>query len=48
MGLCSKENHNQIEKIIKEHVEKSRRTHPWAGEHKSTVKKIMKIIEEKS
>ncbi len=36
--------HNDIEKLIKKHVEKCRRTTPWDGEHKQVVKDIERIF----
>ena len=36
--------HDDIEKLIKKHVEKCRRTTPWDGEHKQVVKDIIKIF----
>ena len=36
--------HDDIEKLIKKHVEKCRRTTPWDGEHKQEVKDIVKIF----
>jgi DNA-binding FrmR family transcriptional regulator len=36
--------HDDIEKLIKEHVKKCRRTTPWDGEHKQVVKDIVKIF----
>ena len=36
--------HDDIEKLIKKHVEKCRRTTPWDGEHKQVVKDIVKIF----
>ena len=35
--------HNDIEKLIKEHVDKCRKNIPWDGEHKQVVKDILKI-----
>ena len=40
----SKEVHEEIEKLIEEHVKNSRRTYPWNGEHVEVTKKIMKIF----
>lgn len=34
----------EIEKLIKEHVEKMRRHYPWDGEHEAVTKKIMNIF----
>ena len=36
--------HDDIEKLIKKHVDKCRRTTPWDGEHKQLVKDILKIF----
>jgi hypothetical protein len=36
--------HDDIEKLIKKHVEKCRRTTPWDGEHKQVVKDIVRIF----
>ena len=36
--------HDDIEKLIKEHVDKCRRTTPWDSEHKQVVKDIIKIF----
>ena len=36
--------HDDIEKLIKKHVDKCRRTTPWDSEHKQVVKDIIKIF----
>ena len=38
----------EIEKIIKEHVDKMRTTYSWDGEHKVVTKKILKIFKRDS
>jgi len=38
----------EIEKLIKEHVEEMRRTYTWDGEHKAVVKAIIKIFKRDS
>ena len=35
---------DEIEKLIEDHVKKSRRNYPWSGEHKEVTKKIMNIF----
>jgi len=40
----SQQVHEEIEKLIEEHVKNSRRTYPWNGEHVEVTKKIMKIF----
>ena len=39
-----KSTHDDIEKLIKDHVDKCRRTIPWDDENKVVVKKIIKIF----
>ena len=39
-----KSTHDDIEKLIKDHVDKCRRTIPWDSEHKQVVKDIVKIF----
>ena len=36
--------HDDIEKLIKKHVDNCRRNIPWDGEHKQVVKDIIKIF----
>ena len=36
--------HDDIEKLIKKHVDKCRKNIPWDGENKVVVKKIIKIF----
>ena len=38
----------KIEKLIKEHVDKMRKTYQWDGEHKSVTKAIIKIFRKDS
>ena len=40
----NKEVRDEIEKLIEEHVKKSRRGYPWSGEHEEVTKKIMNIF----
>ena len=40
----SKEVHDEIEKLIEEHVKRSRRSYPWNGEHVEVTQKIMNIF----
>ena len=46
MSLLSyyKSTHDDIEKLIKDHVDNCRRTTPWDGEHKQLVKDIVRIF----
>jgi len=36
--------HDDIEKLIKKHVDNCRKNIPWDGEHKQVVKDIVKIF----
>ena len=36
--------HDDIEKLVKKHVEQCRKNIPWAGENKAVVTKIIKIF----
>ena len=38
--LHSKHARKEVEKMIKEHVDKMRRTYSWSGEHKEITKEI--------
>ena len=38
----------EIEKLIKEHVDEMRTTYSWDGEHKAVTKKILKIFKRDS
>ena len=38
----------EIEKLIKEHVDEMRTTYSWDGEHKAVTKKILKIFRKDS
>ena len=39
-----KSTHEDIEKLIEEHVKECRRSTPWTGEHRVVVKKIIDIF----
>ena len=39
-----KSTHDEIEKLIEDHVEECRKNIPWDGEHKQVVKDIVKIF----
>ena len=39
-----KSTHDEIEKLIKDHVEECRKNIPWTGEHKTVVNKIVKVF----
>ena len=39
-----KSTHDEIEKLIEDHVEECRKNIPWAGENKAVVTKIIKIF----
>ena len=36
--------HDEIEKLIEDHVEECRKNIPWTGEHKTVVNKIVKVF----
>tara|TARA_R110001592_G_scaffold117185_1_gene319057 strand:- start:1788 stop:1940 length:153 start_codon:yes stop_codon:yes gene_type:complete len=38
----------EIEKLIKEHVDKMRKTYSWDGEHEAVTKEIIKIFKRDS
>ena len=38
----------KIEKLIKEHVDKMRKTYSWDGEHEAVTKEIIKIFRKDS
>jgi len=38
----------EIEKLIKEHVDKMRKTYQWDGEHEAVTKAIIKIFKRDS
>ena len=40
--------HKQIEKLIDDHLQEIKLHVPWDGQHKTLVKKIIKLIKEKS
>ena len=42
--LHSRKARLEVEKIIKEHVEKMRRTYSWEGEHKDVTKEIFDLL----
>ncbi len=39
-----KSTHDEIEKLIEDHVEECRKNIPWGGEHRVVVKKIIDIF----
>lgn len=39
-----KSTHDEIEKLIEDHVEECRKNIPWDGEHRVVVKKIIDIF----
>ena len=39
-----KSTHDEIEKLIENHVKECRRNIPWDGEHKVVVNKIVKVF----
>ena len=39
-----KSTHDEIEKLIENHVEECRKNIPWTGEHRVVVDKIIKIF----
>ena len=42
--LHSKHARKEVEKMIKEHVDKMRRTYSWSGEHKEITKEILNSL----
>tara|TARA_R110002020_G_scaffold172623_11_gene363029 strand:+ start:752 stop:925 length:174 start_codon:yes stop_codon:yes gene_type:complete len=42
--LHSKHARKEVEKMIKEHVDKMRRTYSWSGEHKEITKEILNYL----
>ena len=39
-----KSTHDEIEKLIENHVEECRKNIPWTGEHRKVVNKIIKVF----
>jgi len=39
-----KSTHDEIEKLIEDHVEECRKNIPWTGEHRTVVNKIIKVF----
>ena len=39
-----KSTHDEIEKLIENHVEECRKNIPWTGEHRTVVNKIVKVF----
>ena len=39
-----KSTHDEIEKLIEDHVEECRKNIPWTGEHRTVVDKIIKVF----
>jgi len=39
-----KSTHDDIEKLIEDHVKECRRNIPWSGEHKTVVRNIINIF----
>tara|TARA_B100000513_G_scaffold164102_1_gene80532 strand:+ start:795 stop:968 length:174 start_codon:yes stop_codon:yes gene_type:complete len=42
--LHSRQARKQVEKIIKDHVDKMRRTYSWEGEHEDVTKEIFDLL----